>query len=71
MITCFSQEVSVLPATSAMLCMFMQAIGIPLSWHKLRLSIRVSWLGWDFQFSAGIVLLKASKRLRLLGMFKT
>ena len=64
----FSQEASVLPATSAMICMFMQIMGIPLSWHKLQLSIRVSWIGWDFQFSAGIVLLKESKRLKLLGM---
>ena len=64
----FSQEASVLPATSAMICMFMQVMGIPLSWHKLQLSIRVSWIGWDFQFSAGIVLLKESKRLKLLGM---
>ena len=64
----FSQEASVLPATSAMICMFMQVMGIPLSWHKLQLSVRVSWIGWDFQFSAGIVLLKESKRLKLLGM---
>ena len=51
-----------------MICMFMQVMGIPLSWHKLQLSVRVSWIGWDFQFSAGIVLLKESKRLKLLGM---
>ena len=43
-------------------------MGIPLSWHKLQLSVRVSWIGWDFQYSAGIVLLKESKRLKLLGM---
>ena len=64
----FSQETSILPATSAMICMFMQIMGIPLSWHKLQLSVRVSWIGWDFQYSAGIVLLKESKRLKLLGM---
>ena len=64
----FSQAASVLPATGAMICMFFQCMGIPLSWHKLQLAFRVSWIGWDFQFSAGIVMLKESKRLKLLGM---
>ncbi|CAE7033136.1 unnamed protein product [Symbiodinium sp. CCMP2592] len=64
----FSQAMSILPATSAMICMFMQIIGVPLSWHKLQISVRVTWIGWDFQYSAGIVLLKESKRLKLLGM---
>ena len=65
MITCFSQEASVLPATSAMLCMFMQAMGIPLSWHKLQLSIWVflhrlgsSVFCWD-STSLGIKALEA------------
>ncbi|CAE7771724.1 unnamed protein product [Symbiodinium sp. CCMP2592] len=64
----FSQEMSILPATSAMICMFMQIMGVPFSWHKLQISVRVTWIGWDFQYSAGIVLLKESKRLKLLGM---
>ncbi|CAE7285202.1 unnamed protein product [Symbiodinium sp. CCMP2592] len=45
-----------------------QIMGVPLSWHKLQISVRVTWIGWDFQYSAGIVLLKESKRLKLLGM---
>ena len=60
----FSQAASVLPATGAMICMFFQCMGIPLSWHKLQIAFRVSWIGWDFQFSAGIVMLKESKRLK-------
>ncbi|CAE7226768.1 unnamed protein product [Symbiodinium sp. CCMP2592] len=64
----FSQEMSILPATGAMICMFMQIMGVPLSWHKLQIAVRVTWIGWDFQYSAGIVLLKESKRLKLLGM---
>ena len=48
-----SQLASILPATGAMLCLFLQVIGVPLSWKKLQLSDRAQWIGWDFSYTAG------------------
>ena len=36
--------------------------------EKLQMHNRVQWIGWGFEYTAGIVLLEESKRLKILGM---
>ena len=62
----FSQAFSLLPLTGAMICLFLQVVGIPVSWKKLQISCRVDWIGWRLCFSSGTVSLRDEKRLRLL-----
>ena len=62
----FSQAFSLLPLTGAMICLFLQVVGIPVSWQKLQISCRVDWIGWRLCFSSGTVSLRDEKRLRLL-----
>ena len=64
----FSQAEAVLPATGAMICLFLQVLGVPLSWKKLQVSSRVHWIGWCFCYTSGVVSLAEEKRLKLLGM---
>ena len=49
-----------------MICLFLQVVGIPVSWKKLQISCRVDWIGWRLCFSSGTVSLRDEKRLRLL-----
>ena len=67
----FSQDCQIMPLTGAMICLFFQILGIPLSWKKLQLSHRVEWIGWHFCFSAGIISLKTEKCHKLLGMVQS
>ena len=53
------------------ICLFMQVFGIPLSWHKLQIGVKVQWLGWAFDFSAGTVGLTDLKRHKLLAMVQS
>ena len=62
----FSQAFNLMPLTGAMVCLFLQVIGIPVSWKKLQISCRVDWIGWRLCFSSGTVSLREEKRLRLL-----
>ena len=62
----FSQAFNLMPLTGAMICLFLQVIGIPVSWKKLQISCRVDWIGWRLCFSSGTVSLREEKRLRLL-----
>ena len=62
----FSQAFSLMPLTGAVICLFLQVVGIPVSWKKLQISCRVDWIGWRLCFSAGTVSLRDEKRLRLL-----
>ena len=55
-----------MPLTGAMICLFLQVVGIPVSWKKLQISCRVDWIGWRLCFSSGTVSLREEKRLRLL-----
>ena len=62
----FSQAFNLMPLTGAMICLFLQVVGIPVSWKKLQMSCRVDWIGWRLCFSSGTVSLREEKRLRLL-----
>ena len=67
----FTQQHAMLPHFGSMICLFLQIMGVPLSWTKLQISFQVDWIGWCFCFSAGVVSLKEEKRLRLLGMVQS
>ena len=56
---------------SAMICLFLQVVGIPVSWKKLQISCRVDWIGWRLCFSSGTVSLRDEKRLRLLELVRS
>ena len=62
----FCQAFSLTPLTGAMICLFLQVVGIPVSWKKLQISCRVDWIDWRLCFSSGTVSLREEKRLRLL-----
>ncbi|CAE7221556.1 unnamed protein product [Symbiodinium sp. CCMP2592] len=62
----FSQAASLMPLSGAVICLFLQILGVPVSWKKLQTSCRVDWIGWRLCFSSGTVSLREEKRLRLL-----
>ncbi|CAE7277494.1 unnamed protein product [Symbiodinium sp. CCMP2592] len=62
----FSQAASLMPLSGAVICLFLQILGVPVSWKKLQISCRVDWIGWRLCFSSGTVSLREEKRLRLL-----
>ncbi|CAE7196317.1 unnamed protein product [Symbiodinium sp. CCMP2592] len=62
----FSQAASLMPLSGAVICLFLQILGVPVSWKKLQISCRVNWIGWRLCFSSGTVSLREEKRLRLL-----
>ena len=67
----FTMVAELMPLMGSMVCLFMQVLGIPLSWHKLQLGCRVQWLGWAFDFAAGTVSLSTQKRHKLLAMVQS
>ena len=67
----FSQQCDLLPHFGSMVCLFLQVMGVPLSWKKLQISFQVDWIGWHFCFSSGVVSLSEEKRDRLLGMVQS
>ncbi|CAE7338940.1 unnamed protein product, partial [Symbiodinium sp. CCMP2592] len=67
----FSQAASLMPLSGAVICLFLQVLGIPVSWKKLQISCRVDWIGWRLCFSSGTVSLRDEKRLRLLDQVRS
>lgn len=60
------QRMDILPITAALISLVVQAFRLPISWRKADLHREVSWIGWTFNFSAGLVKLQQSKREKLL-----
>ena len=44
----FCQAFSLMPPTGALLCLFLQVIGLPVTWKKLQSSCRVDGYGGDY-----------------------
>ena len=64
-----------LPASSAPLlacaCLaFLAALGVPLSWRKVRLGREIVWIGWKFVFSVPCASLPDDKRAKLLDVLQ-
>ena len=64
----FSQNWQVLPLSSAFICIFFQLMKIPISWKKSVIAKELQWIGWRFNFSAGLVSLDPNKRKKLINL---
>ena len=49
----FSMQHELLPHFGSMICLFLQIMGVPLSWKKLQISFQVDWMGWCFALVPG------------------
>ena len=57
----FFMDSSMMPLAAALLCIFSQITGIPISWRKTTLGPVVDYIGWEFNFHSGIVIIPAPK----------
>ena len=64
----FTQDAMILPITAAMWILFLQAIGLPISWRKCELSHTINWIGWRFCFVSGIIMIHPDKCQKLLDL---
>ena len=53
------------PLLASTLLIFLCALGVPLSWHKLEFGVAVRWIGWDLAFDLGTVAIPQDKLQRL------
>ena len=58
----------VCPILSATLLLFLAALGVPLSWEKVRMGGLQPWIGWSFHWDRGFAELPDNKRQTLLGL---
>ena len=58
----------VCPILSATLLLFLAALGVPLSWEKVRMGGLQPWIGWSFHWGRGFAELPDNKRQTLLGL---
>ena len=56
----------ILPITATLVTLFIQAFRFPISWRKAELDREVSWIGWNLNFSTGLIRLQQAKRDKLL-----
>ena len=56
------------PFLAALCTMFLCALGVPLSWEKLRLGTQLGWIGWDLCCSTRCALLPDAKREKMLSL---
>ena len=59
-------ELSSAPLMASLLVVLLQALRVPMSWRKAKLSARVTWIGWQFDFRTYTVRLDPDKLRRLL-----
>lgn len=62
----FSQSDKVLPISACLILLLFQSICLPISWRKCELSHSVVWIGWKFNFLAGLVSIPKDKQQKLL-----
>ena len=60
------QRMDILPVTATLVTLVIQAFRLPISWRKAELDREVSWIGWNLNFSTGIIRLQHAKRDKLL-----
>ena len=65
------QRWDVLPLTATFIIILLQLFGIPISWKKYDLSKEITWIGWQFHFSSGIVTLDINKRSKLIRLISS
>ena len=60
----------VCPLLATSLLLFLAALGVPLSWEKVRMGHLQSWLGWSFDWGLGQAELPDNKRQMLVGLLQ-
>ena len=60
-----------MPLSATLLCIFCQLLGIPISWKKTAVHSTIDYIGWRFNFNAGIVTIPIDKTLKLRGYIET
>ena len=61
---------SVAPLVAATCLMLLCGLGVPLSWDKLKLSQKLSWIGWKFKLDSFIAVLPDDKAERCAKMLR-
>ena len=56
-----------MPLSATLLCIFCQLLEIPISWKKTAMHSSIDYIGWKFNFNAGIVTIPIEKILKLRG----
>ena len=51
---------------AALVVLFQIALGLPLSWKKVRLSASPQWIGLVFDFNSGYIVIPGDKLIRML-----
>ena len=54
-------DAQTMPLAAALCCIFCQITRIPVSWRKSELGSVVTWIGWQFNFRAGVITLPRPK----------
>ena len=57
----FFMDAQAMPLAAALCCIFCQITRIPVSWRKSELGSVVTWIGWQFNFRAGVITLPRPK----------
>ena len=63
----FFMEAHMMPLSATLLCIFCQLLGIPISWKKTAMNSAIDYIGWRFDFNAGIVTIPIEKIRKLRG----
>ncbi|CAL1138035.1 unnamed protein product [Cladocopium goreaui] len=63
----FFMETNMMPLSATLLCIFCQLLEIPISWKKTAMHSSIDYIGWKFNFNAGIVTIPIEKILKLRG----
>jgi len=58
-------EANMMPLSATLLCIFCQLLAIPISWKKTAMHSIIDYIGWRFNFNAGIVTIPIDKILNL------
>lgn len=65
-----TQDELVLPISATIIVLLCRIFHIPVSWKKCVLALTVSWIGWIFNFHAGLVILHPDKQQKLLKLVR-
>ena len=59
------QDAKVMPVSAAMISIFCQICCIPVSWKKCELGNDITWIGWRWHISTGVVSIPHAKMRKL------
>ena len=65
------QNRKVLPLGASVVLCFFACFGIPISWPKLQMGSKITWIGWELNFSAGGFRLPADKRAKAIALLES